>query len=240
MAPSPPTNIDTLNALSLSSLCAQFFPYDSTTLQYNHNGISNQLILQLETPSTILPQDMKACFDLIATTSAADYMTSSVGWSPANKRKEMRLPDLRYMLLKRRSLERDEEEGSVVGFLSFMFTYEDGQEVVYCYEVHLAAESQGKGVGKKLMQMMEEAGRKARVKKAMLTSFKANGSAIKFYEKLGYEEDEYSPRPRKLRNGIVKEPDYVILSKILLHENEASDVKDADPTTDRSGKLEAG
>jgi len=32
---------------------------------------------------------------------------------------------------------------------------------------------------------------------------------------LGYGIDEYSPLPRKLRTGTIKEPDYHILSKLL-------------------------
>ncbi|KAF6234827.1 hypothetical protein HO173_007047 [Letharia columbiana] len=59
-------------------------------------------------------------------------------------------------------------------------------------------------------------GRKAGVEKAMLTVFKRNKAAMQFYERLGYEEDEYSPRPKKLRNGVVKELDYLILSKSLI------------------------
>lgn len=68
------------------------------------------------------------------------------------------------------------------------------------------------------MGMMEEVGKRAGVQKAMLTVFKANEAAGLFYERLGYREDEYSPRPRKLRGGIVKEPDYMILSKSLIGE----------------------
>ena len=36
---------------------------------------------------------------------------------------------------------------------------------------------------------------------------------MRFYERLGYEKDEFSPEPRVLRNGTVVEIDYVILSK---------------------------
>lgn len=239
MAPSPPTSIEMLNALSLPSFRAQFFPYDST-LRYNHEGVSTPLILDLQTPTSISPNDMKACFDLIASTSSADYRSSSIGWSPAKKRKEMRLPDLRYILLKGKGREGEVDFESVVGFLSFMLTYEDDHEVVYCYEIHLSAEWQGKGIGTRLMQMVEEVGRKAGVEKAMLTSFKANKTALRFYERLGYEEDEYSPRPRKLRNGIVKKPDYVILSKTLCEHVEKLSVKDAQNTAEEIKKRKLG
>lgn len=51
------------------------------------------------------------------------------------------------------------------------------------------------------------------ITKVMLTCFLSNRRGLKFYERLGFEEDEISPRPRKLRYGKVFTPDYVILSK---------------------------
>ena len=147
-----------------------------------------------------------------------------MGWSPAKKRKEMRLPDLRYLILTQRPPSGVEDTeldvGQVVGFMSFMLTWEDGNEVVYCYEVHLAQEIQGRGVGKVLMAMMEEVGRGVGVEKAMLTVFKANGKAVGFYEGLGYGVDKFSPGPRKLRGGVVKDADYIILSKRLVRSGE--------------------
>lgn len=73
----------------------------------------------------------------------------------------------------------------------------------------------GMGVGGRLMGVLEEVGRRAGVEKAMLTVFRRNEGAVGFYEGLGYGVDEYSPRPKKLRNGVVKEVDYLILSKSL-------------------------
>ena len=150
----------------------------------------------------------------------------------------MRLRDLRYVLLLggrsgccsgRRA---EGETGSPVeGFLSFMLTWEDGVEVVYCYEVHLDEGVRGRGVGKRLMGCLEEVGRKAEVEKAMLTVFKKNRAAVRFYEGLGYGEDEFSPRPKKLRNGVVKELDYLIMSKSLI-----SGVKDNEGERQRKRK----
>lgn len=49
--------------------------------------------------------------------------------------------------------------------------------------------------------------------KTMLTCFVCNARAVRFYEKLGYEKDEYSPEAKVLRNGTRVECEYVILSK---------------------------
>lgn len=51
------------------------------------------------------------------------------------------------------------------------------------------------------------------VEKTMLTCFTANEAALEFYGKLGYEKDEYSPEPKRLKSGKVLEGDYVILSR---------------------------
>jgi ribosomal protein S18 acetylase RimI-like enzyme len=94
-----------------------------------------------------------------------------------------------------------------------MTTYEDGKQVLYCYEIHIHPSLQGQGIGRHLMALFEETGRRIGLEKGMLTVFKANSAATRFYERLGYGIDEFSPGPRQLRNGTVKEPDYLILSK---------------------------
>ncbi|KAL1847424.1 N alpha-acetyl-transferase [Paecilomyces lecythidis] len=202
-----------------------------TTTGENPATTSETYTLEIHSAASIPPADFQACFNLIELTSSNDYGNSSIGWSPSKKRKEMKLPDMRYMVLKKQDESKPETTSSVesakgdgtappgkdiaLGFLSFMVTYEDGKEVIYCYEIHLAPAMQGKGVGKRMMDLYEEIGRRVGLEKAMLTVFKANAVASKFYERLGYEVDEYSPQPRKLRNGTIKEPDYVILSKPL-------------------------
>lgn len=59
-----------------------------------------------------------------------------MGWHAAAKKKEMRSPDLRYILAK-------DADGTVRGFTSLMPTFEDNKAVVYCYEIHLKTELQG-------------------------------------------------------------------------------------------------
>lgn len=51
------------------------------------------------------------------------------------------------------------------------------------------------------------------VEKVMLTCFASNVGGLKFYERLGFETDDFSPRERKLRGGKTVKADYVILSR---------------------------
>lgn len=178
-------------------------------------GSGPNYALDIYTAQSIPTADFEACFKLIEQTVANAYADSGMGWSATKKRREMRLPDMRYLILRRGKIDRDGDRGQLLGFLSFMVTYEDGKEVNYCYEIHLAPEAQGLGLGRQLMIRYEEIGRRIGLEKAMLTVFKSNAKAMRFYERLGYVVDDFSPEPRTLRNGTVKEPEYLILSKPL-------------------------
>lgn len=202
--------------------------------------------LDVYSAATISAEDLESCLDLIELTSSEAYAASGAGWSRPKKRKEMKLPDMKYLILRdaglytataakagagvepsagagtdARSTEAEpdstREPGNVDvrGFLSFMVTYEDEKEVIYCYEIHLAPMARRRGLGGILMDRMEEIGRLVGLEKAMLTVFKSNEDARRFYQKGGYVVDEYSPQPRRLRNGTIKEFDYEILSKDL-------------------------
>ena len=217
MMPNTLPRIEAANALKLTAFIEEYFPYLEPLPIPHHSGEIVTYAISLETPSTISAIDMDACFSLVALTSSNDYANSSIKWSPAKKRKEMRLPDLRYILIKQ------SPAALPGGFLSFMLTYEDGYEVIYCYEIHLAAHLRKLGLGARLIRMIEEVGRRVGVEKLMLTVFLANQDALAFYKRLGYAVDEFSPRPRILRGGITKEADYALLSRSLLDDTPLQD-----------------
>lgn len=65
-----------------------------------------------------------------------------------------------------------------------------------------------------MIQLLESITRNmATADKVMLTCFRHNMHALRFYTKMGYLVDESSPSPRKLRNGTIVDVDYMILSK---------------------------
>ncbi len=105
-------------------------------MKWAHPRTRDQYWLSLARTANLATRDLKACFDLIEETSRKDYEPSSLGWKPAKKLAEMKSPDLRYILVKNGA-------GGLRGFASLMPTYEDGQAVVYCYEIHLKPELQG-------------------------------------------------------------------------------------------------
>ncbi|EHL00378.1 putative Uncharacterized N-acetyltransferase [Glarea lozoyensis 74030] len=171
--------IDLANSKTLTAFIEDYLPSSKEWNTWVHPTTKDQYAVTLQTSKSLSAADFDACFRLIALTSSDTYKASKDGWKPRSKKKEMKLLDIKYILVKT-------GQGFLEGFLSFMPTYEDGYPVIYCYEVHLSPELQG------------------------------NQKAIKFYERLGYSKDDFSPAPKLLRNGTKIEPDYVILSKVLL------------------------
>lgn len=199
--------VECANSLSLEDFKQKFVP-ESLTTQKLSGGRDDSRKLHLHgifTNPEMHPILIEPCFDLVELTSKDDYANSEVRWSPAKKKKEMHLPDMKYFILKHGPL--------IAGFISMMVTYEDGHEVLYIYEIHLKSEYQGKGLGRKLIEGAEQIGRNVGLEKVMLTVFRSNTRAIGMYKRLGYGVDKYSPQPKVLRNGTPKESGYVILSK---------------------------
>lgn len=129
----------------------------------------------------------------------------------------MKLLDMKYLLLRPIQPQASYVSvgASIGAFLSFMLTIEDDYFVAYIYEIHISQNLQGKGVGAWMMDVVEGVGKRAGCHKAMLTVWRSNEGARRFYERLGWGEDEFSPGPRKMRGGRVMECEYVIMSKKL-------------------------
>ncbi|GKZ28354.1 hypothetical protein AbraIFM66950_005527 [Aspergillus brasiliensis] len=220
------TNHLTIQEFTSKYISPEFLTYTTTSSSFSSSSESSEedkeqkYKLSIYDAATIPTTDLNACFNLIEETSSEAYRNSSTGWSPAKKKREMKLPDMKYLVVRRdvsssspSSSPRDGGEAdAVIGFMSFMITYEDGKEVVYLYEIHLSSGVQKQGLGKRLLLILMEIGRRVGMEKAMLTVFTSNGVAQRLYEAIGFGTDEYSPRPRRLRNGMVKEPDYRIMS----------------------------
>lgn len=212
--------VESANAWSGHQFFSNFYTADPNFTDFNERELPNRNKIIYMTPTELRRNSRleTQCLDLIAETSKADYEGSEFGWSRIKKRKEMLLPDMKYVLVTDRH--SDGMDFDLAGFISFMITYEDGHEVVYIYELHFREQSRGAGWGSMLMEVAEQIGHEIGVDKAMLTVFKSNDRAVKWYKKRGYEVDEYSPEPRKLRDGTVIELKYLILSKRLKEEGE--------------------
>jgi ribosomal protein S18 acetylase RimI-like enzyme len=177
-----------------------------------------------ETPDT-LGVTSKTLFELVKHTSYDHYNTSRDGWNDNHKIGEMKDDDMRYLVVRlehgnppharKRWSDNPDLDHSIIGFVSFMITQEEEENVVYVYEIHISEHFRSCGLGNYLFGLIDAIGESTGMDKVMLTVYKRNTHAREWYAYLSYKEDEISPRPRKLRGGRSVEPDYEILSKRL-------------------------
>jgi len=128
-------------------------------------------------------------------------------WKDCDKRSEMKENGALY-LVALQSVNRNP-----IAFAQFRFLFEEEKQavVLYLYELQVSADYQGKGIGKLLMQILEQIGSTNSMKFIMLTVFTANDRARSFYTKcLNYSIDETSPNVEH-----ESEKTYEILSKPL-------------------------
>jgi len=105
---------------------------------------------------------------------------------------------------------------SLIGFTHMRFCNDDDdlppneqKPVLYIYEIQVSSTHRGKSIGTAMMKLCEEIARATFCSKLVLTVFKNNKSAVRFYmDKMSFEVDETDP-------SIFEddEADYYILSK---------------------------
>lgn len=100
------------------------------TTKWQHPKTGYEYGLVLVRAEAMTDPDLTSCLDMIDLTSGQDYRNSSMGWNRDAKLAEMKSPGLRYILVR-------DGVGAMAAFTSFMPTYEEGQPVLYCYEIHL-------------------------------------------------------------------------------------------------------
>ena len=75
-----------------------------------------------------------------------------------------------------------EADGSPVAFSHFRYEMEHEEEVLYVYEIQLEEKVRRKGLGRFMMMVLELLSNKADMRKIMLTCFKHNPLAHKFFK----------------------------------------------------------
>ncbi|KAI8340711.1 hypothetical protein BC941DRAFT_417979 [Chlamydoabsidia padenii] len=165
--------------------------------------------------SSNLPEHLISwTFDLVKTNLYHLYIRSNDGWDETGKKEELQAPEARYLIARSTMDPTD-----LKGFLMFQMVQEETMdddymaEVAYCYELQLAEHARNQGLGEYLMDLLFQIGHYWKLEKVMLTVFKDNKGAMRFYtDKMGFKLDEISPgaclSPRK-----AKKFDYEILSK---------------------------
>ncbi|KAK0255111.1 hypothetical protein B0A54_11284 [Friedmanniomyces endolithicus] len=217
--------VERTNALRIEAFRERYLPKDQLIYRPQSPGESHEqdtpsnratsatdIHMAFRSAQDLMPEELSQCFALVEQTSRPDYEASSWGWHPKRKLREMRDPEMRYLLVNGGSSTGDQVEG----FLSFMITHDSHPPVpvLYIYEIHLVESLRKVGLGAHLMQLAEDIARRVGLRKAMLTCFLSNSKARIFYEKRGFTRDVCSPDDRQTRKRIV-EVDYVIMSKAV-------------------------
>ncbi|CAG0895189.1 unnamed protein product [Cyprideis torosa] len=195
------TVVDAANAMCSSSLMEGLSAFKTYKAQGREFSAEVHRRTEMDSAS------ISWAFDLTKLNMEAIYKKSESGWTDSSKRDELDDERAWFLIV--------EEEGRPVAFSHFRFDL-DGEgevccEVLYCYELQVAPCAQGIGLGKHMMRTLEIIGfKKADMCKVVLTCFKHNVRAMRFYkEALGYKEDITSPVPGYDGDDF----DYEILSK---------------------------
>lgn len=151
---------------------------------------------------THMPDEKLAwAFELFETNMRKMYEDSQDGYDSERakyKRDEMSATTSRYLFAS--------VEGKPIAFCHYRFDMDDGEPVVYCYELQVDAKYQKQGVGAILLDVLEKMGRKLGLTKVMATVFTHNTNSRAFFSRCGFVEDETSPKPEL-------EVDYIIVSR---------------------------
>ncbi|BFZ11621.1 hypothetical protein BsWGS_14660 [Bradybaena similaris] len=171
--------------------------------KFERNGLN--VTFETKRVADLDTQTIDWAFELTKSNMKSLYEMSEWGWKDREKMEEMTEDKAWYLIAR-------DQDGRPVAFSHFRFDLELDTEVLYCYEIQLCPDVRKKGLGKFMMQILELMANKYEMKSVMLTVFKHNQSAQKFFiDKLKYSVDEISPE-----QGIYDEEDYSyqILSKL--------------------------
>ncbi|KAM0724578.1 N-alpha-acetyltransferase 40 [Formica fusca] len=147
------------------------------------------------------PECLSWIFDIMERNMKDMYEQSTWGWDVAEKQAELTEEMAWYLVASCND--------KFLGFSHFRFDIDNGDVVLYCYELQLEPEVRRKGLGRFMMSALESMAYQNQMLKIVLTVFKRNLLAIQFFYTLGYKLDNSSPTSAHL--------DYIILSKQNLH-----------------------
>jgi len=120
------------------------------------------------------------------------YYESAWGWSRDDKMKELFTRDAHFIIIRNNT-----NDNNIVGFAMYRFLWDDDEEpefpCLYLMELNILSECRGHGIGKYIIDLLFKIQNRWNLWKVMLTCFIENEPAMKFYMKLGFGIDVYSP-----------------------------------------------
>jgi len=182
----------------------------------------DDLSIILETKRvTSLDEETKAwLFHLLEKNMKDYYYQAEWGWNSDNKKTELYEDSAWYLIA------RIQETGEPVAYSHFRYDMDHDDDVLYCYEIQTEENMRRKGLGKFMMKVLELLMIKSDLLKIMLTVFKHNEPATKFFKDvLKYEIDETCPY-----DTVYEQFDYEILSRFNAREKKKREEKEEKET----------
>merc|ERR1719190_145448 len=181
---------------------------------YNRNDVN--LVIEAKRVTDLDNETRTWIVDLMERNMKEVYVKSEWGWNAENKKTELMEEAAWYLLA------REAESNKPVAFSHFRFDMDHDDDVLYCYEIQLEESVRRKGLGKFMMKVLELLMMKNDLLKIMLTVFKHNDVASKFFkEVLKFEIDETCPY-----DTVYEQFDYEILSRFNLKEKKKREDKE--------------
>jgi len=181
---------------------------------YKRNDVN--LLIEAKKVTDLDNETKEWIVDLMERNMKELYVQSEWGWNAGNKKAEL-MEDAAWYLLA-----RDADTKEPLAFSHFRFDMDHDDDVLYCYEIQLEESVRRKGLGKFMMKVLELMMMKCDLLKIMLTVFKHNDVASKFFkEVLKYEIDETCPY-----DTVYEQFDYEILSRFNQKEKKKRDDKE--------------
>eukprot|EP00574_Skeletonema_japonicum_P005782 CAMPEP_0201734672 /NCGR_PEP_ID=MMETSP0593-20130828/34947_1 /ASSEMBLY_ACC=CAM_ASM_000672 /TAXON_ID=267983 /ORGANISM="Skeletonema japonicum, Strain CCMP2506" /LENGTH=273 /DNA_ID=CAMNT_0048228063 /DNA_START=13 /DNA_END=834 /DNA_ORIENTATION=- len=197
-----------------------------------------------------LPESLlKQCLDLFQANMGDMYRKSEWGLDMEEKKKELLHEDARFLIIMLNDAHDGEgcgvndthdnadndnaatnpnnpQQKVVIGFAHFRYEPDEDSPhnplspITYLYELQISHSFTSHGLGRTLMTLVELLSMQLSMTKVILTVFKCNMGAMRFYlNKLkGYDVDECSPSNFEGEEDIV---DYEILSKRIMSGNKS-------------------
>ncbi|KII93583.1 hypothetical protein PLICRDRAFT_35808 [Plicaturopsis crispa FD-325 SS-3] len=135
--------------------------------------------------------------------------STTFSWDPPAKRAELFHRSSRFLLV------RANDDGQIVAYTMFRFEHEEGEDLLYCYELQVAPSAQRTGLGAALVAHLHALAVPWHMEKIMLTVLKANEQAVAFYARLGFTMDPACPGYPTDDDDEEEEVDYEILSRVV-------------------------
>lgn len=158
--------------------------------------------LYCRTKSDMDAKTLKWAFKLAEHNVSPYYKALQMGWQPKVKQNDLNKKWARYLVA-------TDKSGQPVAYTMFRFDMDYGNSVLYCYEMQIEEEYQRQGLGKFMMNLLQQCAQNWHMNKVVLTVLKNNTNATAFFKTIGYSLDETSP-------DILEKAEYEILSKILV------------------------